>query len=228
MQPTPENPVEEAIVSRRSVRGFLPDPVPRELLEHLIEVAARAPSGSNTQPWQLHVLTGAALRRLSDALHAAFQAGEAEHADYAYYPLEWRSPYLERRRANGLALYALTGVARGDKQAAMRQRGRNYRFFGAPVELILTLDKDMQHGAFLDSGMFLQNLMLAARARGLDSCAQASLANYPGIVARHLGLGDEQRVVCGLALGWADPQEPANALRTPREPLERFCRFHAD
>lgn len=223
-----DNPVEAAILSRRSVRGFLPTPVPADLVRHLLDVAARAPSGSNIRPWHAHVLSGPALRRLTVELMAAFLAGEPEAGEYHYYLRNWRSPYLERRREVGWNLYRLTGVERGDREAGQRQRARNYSFFGAPVGLVFTIDRDLELGSWLDFGMFLQNLMVAARGRGLDTCPQQSIANYPAIVSRQLGIPPEQMIVCGMALGHADPDEPANALVTRREPAEAFAVFHHD
>lgn len=220
--------VDDAIESRRSIRGFLPTPIPRATIERLLALAARAPSGSNIQPWSTHVLTGPALQRLKTALTAAHDAHEPEARDYEYYPTTWRSPYIERRRKIGWQLFALAGVARGDHAASHRQRGRNYEFFGAPVGLIFTIDRDLETGSWLDYGLFLQTLMIAARARGLDTCPQAAIANYPGIVRRHLGLGDDKIVVCGMALGHADPNEPTNGLVAEREPVEVFTRFHED
>ncbi|GJD51478.1 Chloronitrobenzene nitroreductase [Methylobacterium crusticola] len=223
---TPRQAVDEAITSRRSIRGFLDVPVPDATVRDLLALASRAPSGSNIQPWKAHAVTGAALRRLTDDLAAAHSAGEAEARDYHYYPVNWRSPYLERRRKVGWQLYGLTGVPRGDHAAAARQRGRNFVFFGAPVGLVFTIDRDMELGSWLDYGMFLQTLMIAARGRGLDTCPQAAIASYPGIVRRHLGIPDSEMVVCGMALGVADPAEPANALVSEREPVEAFTRFH--
>jgi nitroreductase len=220
--------VEWAITTRRSVRGFTDEPVPRATIERLLETASRAPSGSNIQPWKVHVLTGAALERLKSALCAAHFGGEPEAREYEYYPTSWRSPYLERRRKVGWDLYAITGVARGDHEAAMRQRGRNYAFFGAPVGLVFTIDRDLGQGSWLDFGMFLQNIMIAARGHGLDTCPQAAIANYPHILRGQLPIGDGEIVVCGMALGTADPGEPANRLTTEREPLAGFCTFHEE
>jgi nitroreductase len=221
-----ENSVEKTILSRRSIRGFLPDPVPTATLLHLLDVAARAPSGSNIQPWKVHAFVGPALNRLRAELRAAFMDGTPEQPDYVYYPRRWRSPYIERRRETGWGLYRLTGVKRGDQAASMRQRARNYDFFGAPIGLILTVDRDLEQGSWLDYGMFLQNIMVAARARGLDSCPQQALANYPAIVARHVGLAPTEMVVCGMALGHADPDEPANRLVTRRQPATAFTTLH--
>ena len=218
--------VEWAIISRRSVRGFTAEPVPRETVARILEVSARAPSGTNIQPWKAHVVTGPALTRLKAGLSAEHAAGVPEAREYDYYPTKWRSPYLERRRKVGWDLYTLTGVERGDREAAMRQVGRNYIFFGAPVGLVFTIDRDLERGSWLDFGMFLQNVMIAARGHQLDTCPQAAIANYPAVLRRELKIGEDQMIVCGMALGHADPDEPANRLVTEREPVAGFCTFH--
>lgn len=227
---TPETTaaVDAAIESRRSVRAFLPTPVPRQTIEQILRVAARAPSGTNTQPWQVHVLTGGAKARLSQAISAAHDdpAQRAQHTEeYAYYPTEWRSPYLERRRKVGWDLYSLLGIGKTDKARMHAQHGRNYRFFDAPVGLIFSIDRVMQRGSWLDFGMFLQNIMVAARARGLDTCPQAAFTQFHRIIAQHLNLGEEQMVVCGMSLGHADPAAIENTLVTAREPVAQFTRF---
>lgn len=220
--------VERAITSRRSVRGFLPVPIPREQVERILAIASRAPSGSNIQPWKVHVLMGPALERLKHELCAAHFGGEPEAREYEYYPTNWRSPYLERRRKLGWELYRLTGVQKGDYDASLRQRGKNYVFFGAPVGMVFTIDRDLGRGSWLDFGMFLQNIMIAARGFGLDTCPQAAIANYPQILRRQLKIGDDQMIICGMAFGLADPDEPANRLVSEREPVDAFTTFHAD
>lgn len=218
--------VDRAIESRRSIRGFRPDPVPTAEVERLLALASRAPSGSNTQPWRVHVATGAALARLTGALVAAHEAGRPEAREYAYYMVDWREPYLGRRRRVGWQLYELAGVAKGDREAGDRQRGRNYTFFGAPVGLVFTIDRDLEQGSWIDYGMFLQSVMIAARGRGLDTCAQAAIASYPDVVRAELGISDSQIVLCGMALGHADPDDPTNALHSEREPVRGFTTFH--
>jgi len=220
--------VDAAITSRRSIRAFLPTPVPREDIEQILEVAARAPSGTNIQPWQVHVLTGAAKEALSEAILAAYndpaQAGEHTEA-YFYYPRQWVSPYIDRRRKVGWDLYTLLGITRDNKAGMAFQHGRNFRFFDAPVGLIFTIDKVLEQGSWLDYGMFLQNVMVAARARGLDTCPQAAFIHYHRIIAEHLQLSPDQTVVCGMALGWADHSKVENSLVTTREPVSSFVRF---
>lgn len=221
--------VDEALRSRRSVRAFLPTPVPRETVEAILEVATRAPSGTNIQPWNVHVLTGASRAALSAAIKAAHDdpAERARHTEeYAYYPTEWRSPYVERRRKVGWDLYSLLGIGRNDRERMHAQHGRNYDFFGAPVGLMFTIDRVLQQGSWLDYGMFLQSIMVAARGRGLDTCPQAAFTQYHRIIAAHLGLGDHQMLVCGMSLGHADPAAVENTLHTEREPLAGFAHFH--
>jgi nitroreductase len=222
--------VDAAIVSRRSIRAFLPTPVAREDIEAILEVAARAPSGTNTQPWKVYVLTGAAKAGLSEAILAAYRdpAQAGEHTEeYAYYPREWVSPFIERRRKVGWDLYALLGLGRDNKAGMAAQHGRNYAFFDAPVGLIFTIDRVMEQGSWLDYGMFLQNIMVAARGRGLDTCPQAAFTQFHRIVAQRLELPANEMLVCGMALGWADPDKIENTLVTAREPVSGFARFIA-
>lgn len=230
MNITPETmaAVDAAISSRHSVRAFLPTPVPRETIEALLAVAARAPSGTNTQPWQVHVLTGAAKQALSADILAAHDdpAERAKHTEeYAYYPTEWVSPYIDRRRKVGWDLYSLLGIGKADKARMHAQHGRNYDFFGAPVGLIFTIDRVLQQGSWLDYGMFLQSFMVAARARGLDTCPQAAFTQFHRIIERQLALSEAQMVVCGMSLGYADPAAAENTLVTEREPVAGFARF---
>ncbi|MCY7314319.1 MAG: nitroreductase [Rubrivivax sp.] len=220
--------VDAAITTRHSVRAFLPTAVPRQVIEDILAVAARAPSGTNTQPWQVHVLTGAPKERLSQSICAAFDdpAERARHTEpYAYYPTEWQSPYIDRRRKVGWDLYSLLGIGKADKDCMHVQHRRNYEFFGAPVGLIFTIDRVMQQGSWLDYGMFLQSVMIAAHARGLDTCPQAAFTQYHRIIAQQLALAESQTVVCGMSLGHADPAAIENTLVTEREPVSGFARF---
>ena len=230
MKITPEitAAVDEAITSRHSIRAFLPTPVPRETVQDILRVAARAPSGTNTQPWKVTVLTGAAKAELSRQIRAAYDdpAERATHSEeYAYYPTEWQSPYIDRRRKVGWDLYTLLGIGRADKQRMHEQHRRNYDFFDAPVGLIFTIDRVMQQGSWLDYGMFLQNIMIAARARGLDTCPQAAFNQFHRIIVRQLQLPPDEMVVCGMSLGWADPSKIENTLIAEREPVAAFTRF---
>jgi nitroreductase len=221
--------VDAAITSRKSIRAFLPTPVPRETIEEILRVAARAPSGTNTQPWNVHVLTGEAKDGLSRKILAAYDDPEeaATHREeYAYYPTDWRSPFIERRRKIGWDLYGLLKIGKGDKARMHDQHGRNYLFFDAPVGLIFTIDRVMQQGSWLDYGMFLQNLMVAARARGLDTCPQAAFTQFHRIIMEHIGAPAHHMLVCGMSLGHADPDAIENTLVTEREPVAAFTRFH--
>jgi nitroreductase len=220
--------VDAAITSRRSIRAFLPEKIERSDIEELLAVAARAPSGSNTQPWKVRVLTGAALNNLSEEILKAYLDPEEapKHTEeYNYYPLKWVSPYVDRRRKVGWDLYALVGLTRDDKAGMQAQHGRNYAFFDAPVGLIFTIDRVMEQGSWLDYGMFLQNIMVAARARGLDTCPQAAFAPFHRVVSRVLKLADSEQLVCGMALGYADPDKIENSLLTEREPVSGFVQF---
>jgi len=232
-RPSPEAiaAVDTAIRSRHSMRAFLPTPVPRETVEAILEVAARAPSGTNTQPWQVHVLTGAALARLSQrilAIHNDPAAAAQLKEEYAYYPSEWVSPYIDRRRKVGWDLYGLLQIGKADKARMHAQHGRNYRFFDAPVGLIFSIDRVMQQGSWLDYGMFLQNIMVAARARGMHTCPQAAFTPFHAVIADELQFKPEQMLVCGMALGFADPEAVENSLVTDRAPLSEFVRFVAE
>jgi nitroreductase len=223
-----QDAVDTAILTRRSIRAFLPDPVAREDIEAILQVAARSPSGTNTQPWKVHVLQGAAKTALSDEILAVYNdpAQNAQHAEeYAYYPLEWKSPFIDRRRKVGWDLYALLGLTRENKAGMAAQHARNYRFFDAPVGLIFTIDRVMEQGSWLDYGMFLQSVMVAARGRGLGTCPQAAFTQYHRIIAQQLALPASDMVVCGMALGWADPGKIENTLVTEREPVSGFVRF---
>ena len=220
--------VEEAITSRHSIRAFLPTPVPRETIEAILAVAARAPSGTNTQPWHVAVLTGAALQSLSMKLVAAYDdpVERARHTEeYAYYPTEWRSPFIDRRRKVGWDLYGLLGIAKTDKERMHAQHRRNYEFFGAPVGFMFTIDRIMRQGSWLDFGMFLENIMVAARGRGLDTCPQAAFTPFHRLITEAIGIPEDQQLVCGMSLGWRDANAIENTLVTEREPVARFARF---
>jgi len=220
--------VDAAITTRRSLRAFLPDPIPRQTIEEILAVASRAPSGTNTQPWKVYVLTGEAKAALSAKIAAAYDdpAQRAAHTEeYAYYPTEWKAPFIDRRRKVGWDLYGLLGIAKTDKQRMHVQHRRNYEFFGAPVGLMFTIDRAMQQGSWLDYGMFLQSIMIAARGRGLDTCPQAAFMQFHRIISAHVGAPDNEQVVCGMSLGHADPNAIENTLVTEREPVSGFARF---
>ena len=222
------NPVEEAISSRRSIRAFLPTPVPQQTIENILDTAARAPSGTNIQPWKTYVLTGDSLAGLSQAILKVYNDPESakDHTEeYAYYPREWVSPYIERRRKIGWDLYGLLGITRDDKQKMHHQHGRNYCFFDAPVGLMFTIDRVLEQGSWLDYGMFLQNIMIAARGNGLDTCPQAAFTPFHRVISEYLNIPETQSVVCGMSLGYADPNAVENSLTTEREPLDHWVTF---
>jgi nitroreductase len=223
---TAANATEAAILSRRSVRGYLPTPIDRATIEHLLDVAARAPSGTNMQPWRVIALAGAALDVFREGICAAYSAGaEGEGIETAYYPTPLPEPYLARRRKIGWDLYGLLGIARGEKDKMAAHVLRNLRFFDAPVGLICTIDSRLLIGSWVDYGMFLQNIATAARARDLDTCAMAIFAEFPKTVRRLLGVAEGESVVCGMAIGREDPAAPANALRTERVAAADFSEF---
>lgn len=220
--------VDRAILTRRSVRAFLDTPVPRSTVEEILAVASRAPSGTNTQPWRVYVLSGEAKAKLCADVLAAYEDPERDtkyREEYPYYPREWSDPYLSRRRKVGWDLYGLLEISREDKARMHEQHARNFRFFDAPVGIIFTIDRIMEQGSWLDYGMFLQSIMVAARARGLDTCPQAAFTQFHKIIASHLRLPPEEMVVCGMSLGFADPEAVANRLTTEREPVSGFARF---
>lgn len=216
----------DAIKGRASVRAYLDRPVPRDTVEAILEAARWAPSGVNMQPWQVAVLGGESLRRLGDTFIAARERGEKEHLDYGYYPEQWSEPYRSRRFACGMALYSALGIERGDSVRRKQAWYRNYRFFDAPIGLMFFIRRDLATGSWLDYGMFLQNVMLAAREFGLETCPEASMAEFPDLVREQLQMPPEWLVVCGIALGYPDREHPVNGYRTTREPVEGFTRWY--
>jgi nitroreductase len=224
--------VDEAITSRISARAFLDAPIDRETIEAILRVASRAPSGTNCQPWRVYVLQGEsrhALVQKACAAHDAIRTNPALSSeyveDYDYYPTQWVSPYIERRRENGWGLYGLLGIGKADRDQMHLQHQRNFRFFDAPVGLMFTLDRVMGRGSLLDYGTFLQNIMVAARGRGLHTCPQAAWNTFGSLVKKHIGASDSEMLVCGMALGYADDASIVNTFRTPREPVESFTKW---
>ena len=216
----------DVIHQHRSIRAYKPDPVPPALLREVIGLGRHAPSGSNIQPWRVHVMTGSTLRRVGDAIQRAFLANEPGHRrDYDYYTDPVYEPYLARRRQCGWGLYGTLGIGRGDHAKSRAYRATNYNFFGAPAGLVFTIERGLEKGSWLDYGMFLQTIMLAARARGLHTCAEASIASYPDIVRRELGIGAEWVVICGMAMGYAEPEAVVNTFQPPRIELDEYAVF---
>ncbi len=219
--------VDEAITSRRSVRRFLPTPVDRALVERILTVASRAPSGTNMQPWQVYVVGGEAKAALSAELVDAHLHHRADHkTESLYYPKEFVEPYRGRRRKVGWDLYGLLGIEKGDGERMKQQHAHNFRFFDAPVGMFFAIDRILEVGSWLDYGMFLENIMVAARGHGLDTCPQAAFADFHTIIRRHLGIPDQQIIICGMSLGYADNEAIENTLITDREPVETFAKFY--
>ncbi|HQY76427.1 MAG TPA: nitroreductase [Rhodoferax sp.] len=224
--------VDSAITSRMSVRAFTQQPVSRSDLEDILQVASRAASGTNTQPWHVYVLQGKSRDTLVEKVCAAHDAIRAKPElaanyveEYDYYPTQWISPFIDRRRENGWSLYGLLGIGKGDKDKMHLQHQRNYKFFDAPVGLMFTVDRAMGRGSLLDFGGFMQNIMVAARARGLDTCPQAAWNGFAKIVMPHIGAGDNEMLVCGMALGYADKSDVVNTFHTPRVPVAEFTKW---
>jgi len=226
--------VDAAIESRFSARAYLPRAVERAVLEDLLRVAARAPSGTNTQPWNVYVLQGQSRDALVSqvcAAHDALAANPALAPEYAesydYYPTQWVSPYIDRRRECGFGLYGVLGIGKGDKDKMHAQHQRNFKFFDAPVGLMFTIDRVMGRGSLLDFGMFLQSLMLAARARGLHTCPQAAWNNFAKIILPHIGAGPNDMLVCGMSLGYADESAQVNTFQSTRVDAASFTHWVA-
>lgn len=220
--------IDRAIVSRRSVRAFLDTPVDPSIIREILQVASRAPSGTNTQPWKVYVLTGAAKERLSAEIVETFldpAKAAQHHEEYDYYPKEWVEPFIGRRRKVGFDLYGLLGLTKDDKDGMKRQHARNFEFFDAPVGLIFTVDRIMGKGSWLDFGMFMENIMISAVGHGLATCAQAAFNQFHKIIERQLNLPANEAMVCGMALGYEDKKALINTLKTARVPVDEFVTF---
>jgi nitroreductase len=222
--------VEEALLTRRSCRAFLPTPVPRAQVERLLALAARSASNSNSQPWQVHVLTGTAKRALTaDLLRAHDAERRAEVGEFDYQPPadKWPEPFRSRRREFGKSLYRdALGIAASNAAGRQEHHRRNYDFFSAPVGIVLTVSSGPLLGALVDAGLFLQAFMLAARGSGLHTCAQASLIDFYPVLRKHLRIPDDHVIVCGVALGYADNNHRLSTHRTTREPVASFATFY--
>ena len=224
--------VDHAITTRMSARAFTNKPVDKAMLMDILRVASRAPSGTNTQPWRVYILQGEKRDSLVQKVCAAHDAqrsdptlAEQYREEYNYYPTQWVSPYIDRRRENGWGLYGLLGIGKGDKDKMHAQHQRNFKFFDAPVGLMFTVDRVMGQGSLVDYGMFLQNIMVAARARGLHTCPQAAWNHYAKIIMPHIGAGEGEMLVCGMSMGWAEESDIVNTFITPREPVESFTHW---
>jgi nitroreductase len=226
--------IQQAMDSRMSARAFKQQAVSKDIISDILHMASRAPSGTNTQPWKVYVLQGESRHSLVTkvcAAHDEIRAHPEKAADYReaydYYPEKWVSPYIDRRRENGWSLYGLLGIGKADKDRMHEQQQRNFKFFDAPVGLMFTIDPIMGRGSLLDYGMFIQNIMLAARARGLHTCPQAAWNGFHSIILPHIGAGEGEMMVCGMSLGYVDESDKVNTLVTPRVPVNEFTHWVA-
>ena len=217
--------LQDILAARRSIRGFLPDPVPKSTIERILQLARSAPSGANLQPGRFTVLTSKALRDLSATLIKAIRNGRPSVSEYSYFPNPLPVHLLARKRETGFGLYEALNIAKRDIKARKKQFENNYRFFGAPVGIVVSIDKRMGKGCFMDLGMAIQNLLIGAETEGLSSCGIGALANYGDLVHEHLNLSGEEIVVCGIAMGYLDPDNPVNNFKTPRVDLDEFASF---
>lgn len=215
----------ETILNRKSTRAFLDKPVELEKIQTILDLARHAPSGVNTQPWQVAVVQGETKKKLEEQLEQAFRSGSKANMDYQYYPKEWKEPFKSRRKECGLKMYSTLNISRDDKQRQLDQWAANYRAFDAPVALFFFLDASAEQGSYLDYGMFLQSVMLAAVDQGLASCPQAALTEYPQIVKTALEQDNNSVLICGMALGYEDKDALVNSYRTDREDYTSFTRF---
>lgn len=215
----------EILKQRKAVRAYLDKPVEKEKIHAILDAARHAPSGVNTQPWQVAVITGNAKQALQTKIETAFRAGNKGKADYEYYPTQWIEPYKSRRKDCGLLMYQTLKIERADKERQLEQWATNYRAFDAPVMLLFFMDEHMQTGSYMDYGMFLQSVMLAAVDLGLATCPQASLADYPEIIKSELGYSDNRVLLCGMALGYEDKNALVNSYRTTREDVASFTDY---
>lgn len=217
--------VHDALAARKSVRAFLDNPLSRDAVSRVLDSARNSPSGVNTQPWQVAVVMGEKKVALQKMIEEAFNRGEKPQMDYQYYPLKWSEPYKTRRFQCGLQLYAALEIKRQEKERRREQWIANYRAFDAPVMLYFFMDPGMETGSYMDYGMFLQSVMLAAVQEGLATCPQAALGEYPKIVKDFLGYPEDSILICGMALGYEDTVAKVNTYRTTREPVDRFTNF---
>lgn len=219
--------VAEALINRKSVRAFLDKPVSEADIKNILTYARQAPSGTNTQPWQVAVVSGASKAKLDDILVSAFKNGDPKVLDYNYYPLKMPAEFQRRRLACGMQMFQTLGITRENKERRLEQWALNYSAFGAPVAMYFFTNKLVEKGSFMDCGMFLQSVMLMATELGLATCAQAALAEYPHLVKEFLGYPEDSILLCGMALGYEDKDAPINSYRTVREDLDVFTKFYS-
>jgi len=218
--------VTQAIKQRHSVRAFLQQAVPHDILQSLFETARFAPSGVNMQPWHVAIVRGETKANLEQKMISAFRNGDKEEMDYHYYPKEWVAPYKARRVATGTQLYEQLDIKREDKDVRLKQWEANYRAFDAPVMLLFFIDPSLETGSYLDYGLFMQNIMLLAEEAGLSTCPQGALAEFPNLIKTELNIETDKILIGGMALGYEDKTHPVNQYRTPRVDPETFCTFY--
>ena len=218
--------VSDALELRKSTRAFLDKTVDDDLIRKILTHAGNAPSGVNSQPWQVAVVSGDKKVALQTKMEEAFRSGQKGKMDYSYYPNEWKSPFKDRRKECGLLMYKTLGIGREDRDRQMDQWAANYRAFDAPTMMLFMMEDVMEAGSFMDFGMFLQSIMLSAVSEGLATCPQAALGEYPDIVRQELGYSDNTIVMCGMAIGYEDTSALVNSYRTPREDIDVFTHFH--
>ncbi len=217
----------EAIQSRRSMRAFTDEPVSRDTVMKILEISQRSPSGTNTQPWHVHVCAGAVRQAITDDVLTLARAGKADsYEQHDYYPAKWADVHRDRRRGVGWSLYGLLGIQKGDREASARQGARNFEFFDAPVGLFITTDAYLTRGSWSDAGMYIQTIMLAARGFGLHTCPQAAWIQFQAPIFRHLQIPDDQVLVSGMSLGHADPDAIENTLISDREDVANVAHLH--
>jgi nitroreductase len=214
--------VEDAIISRRSIRAFKPDPVPEPLMRRILEAARWAPSGSNIQPWKIHVLNGDSRQKYTDALIAAEERGDDSGMEYNYYAPVWEEPFLGRRRACGFGLYGAMGVTRGDREGRRQAFLSNYKFFGAGTGMLFWIRSTLEHGSWLDYGTFIQSLSVAARGWELSTIAQGALGEYPHVAHEMFSISEDYTLIGGMSIGWPEEEAPANLFQPERLEVDEF------
>lgn len=219
--------VTQAIKTRKSIRGFLDKDVDFELIQEMLEIARFSPSSTNTQPWEVCVVSGATKKSLDTKMLSAFQSGQKGQMDYKYYPDTFSKSMRSKQVELGKKMYGLLGITKDDKEASIKQWGRNYTSFDAPVTIYFFMDKNLERGSFMDCGMFIQTLALMATQKGLSTCLQASLGQYSDIVRQELNISDDKILLCGMALGYEDETALINTFKSDRMEVEEFTKFYS-
>ncbi len=214
-----------ALITRKSVRAFLNKSVSKALIEKILDKARHAPSGKNSQPWNVSVVTGRTKQILDKKLEEAFWNKHERKMEYNYYPQQMPPEFKAKAIECGMLLYETLNIKRDDTETRLKQWAKNYSAFGAPTTLYFFVHNLADKGSFLDYGLFLQSVMLMATSLGLATCPQAALAEFPDIVKSELGYSTNYTLVCGLAIGYEDTKAPINNYRTPRDEVAQFTKF---